>query len=96
MIPIFSLPAFSIFDNNVNYAILTGTNKEYIDSHISHFKELMCENINETVEQSEMVVIGNNDKSYIDILKNYNGIIIDMVGLDNILLKKENYVGINW
>lgn len=85
-----------IFDKNVNYAILKGANKDYIDSHISHFKELMFESIDRTIYQSEIVIIGNRDKSYIDILKNYNGVIFDLVRLDETLVKKENYIGINW
>jgi len=88
--------AIKIYDPNINCAILTGANKYYIDEHISHLRELIYTNIDEAIGDSEMIIIGNNDKTYLNKLTDYNGIIFDLVRLDESLIKKEHYYGINW
>jgi len=84
------------YDKDVNMAIFTGTNKEYIDSHVPHIKEILNEDIDEVIEDSELVVIGNNNKLYIEYIRNLDKPIIDLAGIGNILTHKKNYIGINW
>lgn len=88
--------SIKIFDKNINHAILIGANKDHINNHIKKFKELLYSNMDKAINNSAMVIIGNNDKSYLDVLNNYDGIIIDLVGLDKTIKMKENYIGINW
>ena len=85
-----------IFDYNVNCAILAGTNKNYINSHIADFKNFMFDTMEKTLKGSEMVIIGNSDNNYLKSLKEYQGIIFDLVRLDESLINKKNYFGINW
>jgi GDP-mannose 6-dehydrogenase len=40
-------------------ARLTGSNKEYIEQQIPHLSRLLCESIDEVLERSDVVVIGN-------------------------------------
>jgi GDP-mannose 6-dehydrogenase len=48
-----------IYDRNVLIARLTGSNKEYIEQQIPHLSRLLCESIDEVLERSDVVVIGN-------------------------------------
>jgi GDP-mannose 6-dehydrogenase len=48
-----------IYDQNVLLARLTGTNKEYIEQQIPHLSKLLCNSVDEVLEASDVVVIGN-------------------------------------
>jgi GDP-mannose 6-dehydrogenase len=48
-----------IYDKNVLIARLTGSNKEYIEQQIPHLSKLLCESIDEVIDDSEVVVVGN-------------------------------------
>ena len=56
----------------------------------------MYDSIDEAAVDSEMIIVGNNNKYYIDFLSHYKGIIFDLARLDESLISKENYFGINW
>lgn len=88
----------AIYDKNVHLSKLTGTNKEYIDTHIPHLSRLMKSQISELMHDSELIVVNNKEKEYIDILMNVETEhpIIDMVRLPEEIRKKKNYKGINW
>ncbi len=86
-----------IYDKNINLSLLTGTNKEYIDSKIPHLASLMVESAEKLCDKSEVIIINTKEKEFIPYLKKHdNKIIIDMVRLDESLLDKSNYIGINW
>jgi len=87
----------SIYDKNINLSLLTGTNKEYIDSKIPHLATLMVESAEKLFVSSEVIIINTKEKEFIPyLLQCDNKIIIDMVRLDESLLDKSNYIGINW
>ena len=88
----------SIYDKNVHLSNLTGTNKEYIDTHIPHLSKLMKSQISELMQESEIIIVNNKEKEYIDILTNveWSHPIIDMVRLPQEIREKKNYKGINW
>jgi GDP-mannose 6-dehydrogenase len=87
----------SIYDKNINISLLTGTNKEYIDSKIPHLSSLMVESAEKLFSNSEVIIINTKEKEFIPYLLHCdNKIIIDMVRLDESLLDKSNYIGINW
>ena len=48
-----------IYDHNVLVARLTGSNREYIEQQIQHLTRLLCNSIDEVLEGSDVVVIGN-------------------------------------
>jgi len=86
-----------IFDRNINISLLTGTNKEYIDSKIPHLSSLMVDTVKKVIENSEVIIINTKEKEFIPLLKECpDKIIIDMVRLDESLLTNGNYIGINW
>lgn len=88
----------SIYDRNVQVSRLTGTNKEYIDTHIPHLSKLMVDNIEDVLDQSEVIIINTKEEEYSARLAVWAGDakIIDMVRLDEKVRNKAGYIGINW
>ncbi|MBN2612164.1 MAG: UDP-glucose/GDP-mannose dehydrogenase family protein [Bacteroidales bacterium] len=86
-----------IYDRNVQLSRLTGTNKEYIDNHIPHLSNLMCSNTDELVEKSDVLIVTNKEKEFIEVINSIeNKPVVDLVYLDKSLVNKEGYYGINW
>ena len=71
----------SIFDRDVRSARLIGANKEYIEREIPHIWELMCGSIDEVLDASDAIVIGNGSREFREILPGRGDgmIIIDLV-----------------
>ncbi len=87
----------SIYDKNINISLLTGTNKEFIDSKIPHLSSLMADSVQKIIDNCDVIIINTKEKEFIPYLKKTEDkIIIDMVRLDESLLNKSNYIGINW
>jgi len=85
-----------IYDENVNYANLSGTNKDYIDFHIPHLTKLISGDLNKVVESSEVIVITHkNDKITEEFLKTNKKPVIDLVNI-GLQSKNDNYQGICW
>ena len=51
--------ALTIYDRNVSLARLVGANKQYIEEQIPHLSRHLCDSIDEVIDQSEVIVIGN-------------------------------------
>ncbi|MEQ8554279.1 MAG: UDP-glucose/GDP-mannose dehydrogenase family protein [Cyclobacteriaceae bacterium] len=88
----------SLYDKNVMLSKLTGKNKAYITGHIPHIGALLKNNVEEVLERSEVIVIGNRSKEFSDLLPKmmHNKKVIDLVRLDPDLTSEGNYVGICW
>ena len=71
----------SIYDANVEYARVFGSNKEYIESKIPHVSSLLCADLASVVEGAEVLILGNNDPCFADVLDgNDDKQIVDLVG----------------
>jgi GDP-mannose 6-dehydrogenase len=72
-----------IFDRNVHYARMHGANKEYIESKIPHLSSLMVDDLHKVIDESEVIVIGNNDDMFRTVVENQipGKKILDLVGL---------------
>jgi GDP-mannose 6-dehydrogenase len=70
-----------IFDKNVLVARLVGANKEYIEHRIPHLSSLLCESIDEVVDNSEVLIVGNKSPEFASALERTRPgqIIIDLV-----------------
>ena len=88
-----------VYDKNVSLARLVGSNKEYIEQQIPHLSSLLCHTIEEVVDESEVIVVGNQAVEFADALSRCREgqIVIDLVRLpmDGSRLKAE-YRGICW
>jgi GDP-mannose 6-dehydrogenase len=86
-----------IYDNNINLARLTGTNKEFIDSRIPHLSSLLVSDPAKLIKECDVIVINNREPEFSRLLADVdNKTIIDFVRMDEIAVSKNNYVGINW
>jgi GDP-mannose 6-dehydrogenase len=72
-----------IYDKNVSLAKLVGANKEYIEKQIPHLSSLLCNTIDEVIDQSEVIVVGNQAPEFADAAKRCrrDQIVIDLVRL---------------
>lgn len=87
----------SIYDQNIQLAKLTGKNKEYIESRIPHLEKLLVSDINAILIDSDVIVVNNKEKIFLEALEQISGkIILDMVRLPNQIKANNNYTGINW
>ncbi len=57
-----------IYDQNVHLARLFGANKEYINHKIPHISSLMCENVRDVLDHAEVVIIGNHNPEFRELL----------------------------
>ena len=88
----------AIYDRNIHTAQLTGKNKEYIERRIPHLSNLLVEDLDGLIDDSDVIVISNNEQQFLSALeKVYDKVIIDMVRIDVPSMKDNNtYIGINW
>jgi GDP-mannose 6-dehydrogenase len=59
----------SIYDRNVSLARLVGANKEYINKQIPHLSSLLRDTVDEVIERSEVIVVGNGAPEFTEALK---------------------------
>ena len=87
-----------IYDNNVHVSRLTGTNKDYIETHIPHLSKLMVPTLKQLVDKVEVIIVNNREREYIDFFleEEISLPVIDMVRLPDPIRKNPNYKGINW
>jgi GDP-mannose 6-dehydrogenase len=91
--------ALKIYDRNVSLARLVGANKEYIEQQIPHLSSLLCNTVEEVVDGSEVVVVGNQSPEFVDAVARCreDQIVIDLVRLPLVgSLLKADYRGICW
>jgi GDP-mannose 6-dehydrogenase len=70
-----------IYDRNVSLAKLVGANKAYIEEQIPHFAALLRGTIDEVLEESDVIVIGNPAPEFGEALRRCrpDQIVIDLV-----------------
>ncbi len=75
--------SLQIYDKNVSLARLVGANKEYIDQQIPHLSSLLCDSIEQLVQHSEVIIVGNQSAEFADALARTtpDQIVIDLVRL---------------
>jgi GDP-mannose 6-dehydrogenase len=88
-----------IYDRNVSIARLVGANRDYINTQIPHLSSLLTESIDEVLERSDVIVVGNAAPEFSSALTRTreDQIILDLVRVktprDQI---KGDYRGICW
>ena len=58
-----------IYDRNVSIARLVGANKAYINTQIPHLSSLLCEDIDDVLDHSDVIVVGNGAPEFSEALK---------------------------
>jgi len=72
-----------IYDGNVSLARLVGSNKDYIEQQLPHLSSLLCPTIDEVLDASEVIVIGNQSVEFAAAARRCRAdqIVIDLVRL---------------
>ncbi len=87
-----------IFDPNVEYAALYGSNRRYIDRELPHLKKLLC-TADEVLEHGQILVVGHGGDKYRDIVQRRQSDqrVLDLVGVDTPAEAGVNhYEGLYW
>ena len=58
-----------IYDKNVSIARLVGANRDYINTQIPHLSSLLSESLDEVIEKSDVLVVGNGAPEFGEALK---------------------------
>src|SRR5688572_26490154 len=71
----------SICDRNVSLARLVGANKQYINEQIPHLSQHLCESIDQVIEDSEVIVVGNASPEFPEAIMRCrpDQIVVDLV-----------------
>ena len=86
-----------IYDKNVKVSELTGTNKDFIMAKIPHLQHFVMDNLDEVCQNSDVLVVTNKEKDFVDVLKNYpRKIIVDLVRQWKDVDYDGKYEGISW
>jgi GDP-mannose 6-dehydrogenase len=90
-----------IYDPQIHLPSLTGANREYIEEHLPHLKELLAESAHEVAEYAETCIVASKHDEVSQALEAVNGrrrMIIDLVRLPNAaaLEHKDEYHGVAW
>src|SRR4029077_13987400 len=91
--------SLKIYDKNVSMAKLVGANKDYINKQIPHLSSLLCNTIDEVVQGSEVIVVGNQAPEFVQAVMDCRPeqIVVDLVRLPLYgSLVKADYRGICW
>lgn len=88
-----------IYDRNVSIARLVGANKEYINKQIPHLSSLLTDSLDEVLEKSEVIVVGNGSPEFAEALRRTrpDQVVIDLfrVKVDPVEIPAQ-YTGICW
>jgi GDP-mannose 6-dehydrogenase len=91
--------ALRIFDRNVSIARLVGANRDYINKQIPHLSSLLTESLDDVIEHSDVIVVGNGAAEFGDALTRTRP---DQIIFDLVRVKTErsqipgDYRGICW
>lgn len=87
-----------IFDANVNMSMVTGANREYIETRIPHISRLMLSSAQELLDWSETLVVGHAEGAFATMLKPamQDRVVIDLVGMFGDQRHESGYHGLCW
>lgn len=88
----------SLYDRNVNVAGLVGANRDYILNQIPHISKLMKSSMDEVIDSSQTIVIGNDDPEFKKVFEKVSPghIVVDFVRISDKVSQEGKYDGICW
>jgi len=88
-----------IYDRNVSIARLVGANRDYINTQIPHLSSLLSESIDDVLDNSDVIVVGNAAPEFADALARTrpDHVVLDLVRVNTPRDRiKGEYRGICW
>jgi GDP-mannose 6-dehydrogenase len=86
-----------IYDKNVHFSRLKGTNKQEIERRIPHISKLVTDNLDEIIHASELLVFTMREDLFSSLPDgNPEKIFIDLVRVNKKLVSRNNYHGLSW
>ncbi|MBI4516769.1 MAG: nucleotide sugar dehydrogenase [Deltaproteobacteria bacterium] len=75
--------SLAIYDGRVSLAHLVGSNRDYVAQHLPHIESLLRPTLEEVVNSSDVLVIGNNDEEFHSLPQRMRSeqTLIDLVGV---------------
>ena len=88
----------AIYDRHVSLGRILGANKDYIEHEIPHISQLMRSSIQEVIDCSEILIIGNKEEEFrsIENLLRHDQRVIDLVRLFPDRVTNGPYEGLCW
>jgi GDP-mannose 6-dehydrogenase len=88
----------SLYDNSVRISRLIASNQSYIEQRIPHLAALLCDSVDQVVERSDIIVIGNRAKEFVSIPDRVGPekVVYDLERLVHGKRSEGNYVGLAW
>ena len=89
----------SVYDHYVSLSNLYGANRTYIEEEIPHIASLISDSIDEVIEKSDVIVLGNKSPEFRDALPKLGSgqVMIDLVRIsDDLASNNAHYQGICW
>jgi len=91
--------ALEIYDPDVHLSNLLGANRRFIESHLPHIGALIRRDLKEVVANSELLILGLNDRDTLKALAEYvreDHAILDLVNIGTEAPLKAKYMGLCW
>ncbi len=88
-----------VYDSEILLSGIFGANKAFIEQEIPHISSLMCNRLDEVIQDSDLIVIGKQNDEFKSALGPYLGrkMVVDLVRLgENAFPGVTNYDGICW
>jgi GDP-mannose 6-dehydrogenase len=88
-----------IYDPAIHLPSLTGTNRDYIEEHLPHLKQLLANSAREVVEHADTCIVASRHREVGRALADVaDHMIIDLVRLPNAqdLARRSEYHGVAW
>lgn len=86
-----------IFDPNIRLTHLTGANANFVKARLPHLADLLNEDIDSVIDDSDIIVVGNRAEMNGSLKRVRSGTrIVDLVRVDKSMRSQGNYHGICW
>lgn len=85
-----------IYDPNVSLAAIYGSNRAYIEREIPHIHTLMCDSLQQLIDESEVIVLANSDQRVVPYIFRDNQTVVDLVRCVSPEAIRGRYIGLYW
>jgi GDP-mannose 6-dehydrogenase len=88
-----------VYDPEVHLSNLLGANRRFIERHVPHIGSLIRKDLREVIENADVLVVGLNDATTVEILRREvraDQVVIDLVGIPGHAMPRGEYAGLCW